>query len=34
MVIDNYNSNSVVWTAGKKLTHKEIDTSLEIISNL
>ena len=29
MVIDNYNSNSVVWIAEKVLTHKEIDTSWE-----
>ena len=27
MMIDNYNSNSVVWIAEKELTHKEIDTS-------
>jgi hypothetical protein len=27
MIIDNYNSKSVVWIAEKQLTHKETDTT-------
>lgn len=33
MIIDNYNSNLVVWMAEKKITHKEIDISSKSLIN-